>query len=282
MPILPFDWSDLDLVKINNQHHEAVVSLEGGQLLSWKIKNNNKDSEGDNNLKEILYHGTTISRTGIPILFPFADSLEKGIYRHTDWPIARHGFGRDLTWTLDSLTDDEVIIVLTHKDLSDELQQAYPFQFKVYLIMDFNQPKTLSYTIKVENLGVDIMAIAPGLHPYLKISDNDKASLKIGGLKDFDATKLNWTTKMEGGLYYDYKGTARIVTDKYSLDIQDKSPNYLNNFQQLVVWSQPATMNDSNFVCIEPFTRSINGINDDPILINSREVWNGILEFKVT
>lgn len=275
MSLLPFDWGDLDLVTVDNQYHKATLSLESGQLLKWEVKNGHKS-------KDILYHGSSISRTGIPILFPFADSLEKGIYNHTNWPIQRHGFGRNLTWTLENLTEDEVIISLADKDLCDELKQAYPFKFKVYLMLDFSKPSIMTYSIKVENLGEEIMAIAPGIHPYINLKNDQKSTVKIAGIKNFDASKINWESKMDGGMYYDFNKMARVAFPDFTLDIQGKSPDINNCFSQLVIWSQPSSMNDSDFICVESFTRPINGINEDPILIQSGETWKGVLEFKVS
>ncbi len=60
------------------------ISDDGGYVTDWRVKN----SEGE--FVPILYVGSELKRTGIPILFPY--------YGPSDSGMGQHGFGRKLQW----------------------------------------------------------------------------------------------------------------------------------------------------------------------------------------
>jgi galactose mutarotase-like enzyme len=264
----------LESLSTSNGFSSLQVNLIGGQLLSWQTKDDHDE------LKEVLYQGSKVNRTGIPVLFPFADPLKNGEFKLTGWKIPRHGFARDCTWSLDNLTEDVLSVCLSSEDLNDELKQAYPFNFNLILYFDISEKNTLNLYLKVTNLDEKIMPIAPGFHPYFPIQNIDKNNLIIGGLKGFENKLIPQSTDSDG-IYYAWDNPIKAYFPSgKEIEITDKTESD-NVFENIVVWSQSEANVDCDFVCIEQFTRGLNGINDDPILIDPGEEWIGKISYKV-
>jgi|GEM_PF-1054627 galactose mutarotase-like enzyme len=272
-----------NIVQTSYKDSKIVVDLNGGLLLSWEIKD-----------EEIFYQGSTKRRSGVPILFPFANPLESGIFNISGKQIPQHGFGRDSTWKLKEVSESSITINLTNNDISEEMQAAYPFQFEVTIKVDMNEADNLKYTMEVINLGEQNLPIAPGLHPYFPIQHEHKKDLKIisptnestnNELSDveedilFDGKAIDWD-KNTNGYFNKFQNQAEIIfqnNKKITItELGEKS-----EFQNLVVWSQNLEEKDYNFVCIEPFTRGTNAINDHPILVQPGKTWATTLQFSI-
>jgi len=268
-----------NIVQTSYKNNRIAIDLDGGLLLSWEI-----------NGKEIFYQGSTTRRSGAPILFPFANPLEGGVFNISGLPIGQHGFGRDSLWKLKEISEASIIISLSNMDISKEMQTAYPFQFEVIVKVEISMTNKLKYTMEVKNLGDQNLPISPGLHPYFPIQHQHKPDLKIicpsisskSGLTEveadvlFDGKDINWDRPSKG-FFNNFDKTATIIfPDKQILltELGKKS-----EFKNLVVWSQNLEEKDFNFVCVEPFTRGTNAINDYPILVQPRKVWSTTLEF---
>lgn len=260
-----------NLIETENQYSKIKFDLQGGVLLQWTLKDTNKD---------IFYNGFDERRSGVPILFPFADNLVKGIYNHTGLEMLRHGFARNLLWSLDRCSEGKIEACISTEDLNDNMKQAYPFDFVCKICMDISKENVLEYKIKVSNKGEKTMAIAPGLHPYFNIDNSQKNQLQIGGLSKFVAKDINWNSELPGGIYFENPGTIKaFMPNGDKLEIIDASVDADNRFSQSVIWSQNIAFPDNNFICIEQFTRPKNGLNDDPILIPEGEEWVGAIKY---
>ena len=260
-----------NIIECKNEFNQLKFNLQGGLLLGW--------TQLDTGI-EVFYQGFDEKRTGLPLLFPFADSLTKGIYKHTNQNMARHGFGRNLLWNMDKCTDNQLEVCINSEDLSEEMRQAYPFNFSCHINLDISKPKTLKYRLTVKNKGNETMAIAPGLHPYFNIEHTHKHRLSVAGIPKFNAGNYNWNQELEGGLYFENPGSVKaFLPNGNTIEVIDSSPDPENRFGQTVIWSQNITFPDYNFVCIEQFTKPKNGLNDDPILIPEDQQWIGEITY---
>jgi len=129
-------------------------------------------------------------RGGIPVLFPICGNLPGDSLRlpQGQFPMAQHGFARDLPWQLEPLeTGDGIRLTLTDTAAS---RAHYPFAFE--LTLDYRlEPRALAITASVEHgadgagggtagraLAADAMPFALGLHPYFAVSSLEAAELE--------------------------------------------------------------------------------------------------------
>ncbi len=234
------------------------VSPFGAYLTSWKIKG-----------REVLYQGSEIKRTGIPLLFPNFDFGP---------PLPNHGFGRISNWQVIKIDSDSCHLRLTENDISLEFRQIYPYEFILDLKINAINNQ-LNYMIEVKNTGIKDIPISPGLHPYWPIKHSQKSQIKIIDFPKFNPQITDWDNNPPNSLY-DFDGNFMANFPDYQLIIKDISPKNIY-FSHLQIWSQNTSFPDYNFVCFEPVTRAPNSINTNPILISSNKTEMFYLQFKV-
>lgn len=241
---------------------KTIVSLHprAGQVKSWS-----RDG------LQFLYQGSSIKRSGIPILFPFANPLKDDTLSYSNLKLGQHGFGRDVEWTYEQISNSKAKMELYSSDLSPQIRQAYPFEYTASITVEVRQNQNSSYlvyTLSIVNNGTKDMPVSPGLHPYFPIFHNNKKDLIItqdnGPL---DMSHIDFKSEMEGN-FFDFN-TSSITFKDFDLTIS--SPN--KDLKHLVIWSQPPSKEDYDFICIEEFTRATNGINENPIWIKPNKQW---------
>jgi galactose mutarotase-like enzyme len=267
------------ICNILNSRQDSIltVSTDGAQVLNWQIKDvlNNK-------MEDVFYQGSGVKRSGVPILFPFANPLKDNIFQKSGRVINQNGFGRNFPWRLKNLATNKPTnslgLILTQEDISDEFKQAYPFKFQAEIDLELTEKKSLIYKLRIHNKSDEMLPIAPGLHPYFAIKHEFKTQLKILEIPEFQAENFAWNSEL-GGDFFNFKGQATCVFTDKTIVIKELSQK--PEFENLVIWSQNSTKEDYNFVCLEPFTRKTNAINDNPILVGPEEIWEAQLEFEV-
>jgi galactose mutarotase-like enzyme len=253
-------------ISIKSNQNELIVEPNSGQVIQWICGG-----------VEVFYQGSSVRRSGIPILFPFANPLTNNILLVSGKEIGQHGFGRDFTWRIGEQTDSSIEMILTPQDISLEMQNAYPFDFEAKIKLQL-AGNNLVYTLQIANHGDKPMPIAPGIHPYFPIQHNQKSNLIINKLQSYDSKNIDWE-KESNGYFYNFDDSVEIVFPNGSvLDIKQADQK---EFNYLVVWSQTPTNPDSDFVCIEPFTRYTNAINDDPIIVSTDEIWSSEIIYSI-
>jgi len=265
--------------KLENNHSLLTFTKNGGQVLSWKTGN-----------QQIFYQGSSQKRTGIPILFPFANPLDNNIFNFSGKEIPQHGFARNSTWQQAQISGSICKLSLNDKQIDPVWQAAYPFKFKLSLILDISTENELKYKIQVQNLDSKDLPIAPGIHPYFPIKHEQKKLLKIidkspfilnsGGQEiQFPLGILDWENDLNGDFFtFNAKVLAKFPS---GLNLEIEETSEVVDFRCLVIWSENKTMEDFNFVCLEPFSRITNGINNDPILVKPGEIWEKEICFRV-
>ena len=144
-----------------------VVPERGGLVTGWKA----------DGLERLYFDQDRFAdpaksvRGGIPVLFPICGNLpgDRLELPQGGFPMAQHGFARDLPWQLRALEDGTGIeLSLGH---SADTLAHYPFPFALRLRYQL-EPSALAITAEVEQLasGTAAMPFSLGLHPYFIVS----------------------------------------------------------------------------------------------------------------
>lgn len=235
------------------------ISEHGGYVTDWKMKN------GRGEWVDILYIGTELKRTGIPILFPYYGPSNSGM--------GQHGFGRNLKWNIINSSETEAILELNDADLPEETKKLYPYKFKTQIILKLHE-NSFEYILNVENTGSSPLPIAPGLHPYWAIDHIKKTAVTIENYPEIDLAKIDWDQNPPD-TEYDFRNPVTITFPDKKLTIEDQS----NKITKLVVWSQPNSAADHDFICFEPVTLPRNSFDENPILVALSKVFTFKLMF---
>lgn len=146
----------------------AVLSLWGGQLLSWR------PAGGAEQLYNSPMHrsGTAI-RGGVPVIFPqFAaqgPGPRHGVARTRPWQLVQHEKGRDDALAVLRLEDDT------------ETRALWPHAFALELTVRI-RAAVLEMELAVENRGTAPFAFQAALHSYWRVSE--VGNVVLDGLQD--------------------------------------------------------------------------------------------------
>lgn len=157
------------------QGDRAVVALHGAQVLSWV-------SGGRERLylsPRSVMNGQAAIRGGIPVCFPQFN--QRG-------PLPKHGFARNLAWTVveTELHEDSALLTLALTD-SAVTRQWWPQSFKA-LVRVLLTPGALRVGLEVRNTDQQTLRFTGALHTYLAVSDVTQARLfGLGGQAEWDA-----------------------------------------------------------------------------------------------
>lgn len=126
-----------------------------------------------------------------PILFPIVCGLWKNRFRINgdEYPMSRHGFARDMEFSLLKQKDDRVTFVL---ESNDETYRKYPFHFM------------LSVTYRLENNKIHIIW-------HVHNTDTREIHFQIGAHPAFNIPDLQPGEPMHGRLLFDNKGPLRRI-----------------------------------------------------------------------
>ncbi|MCR5734394.1 MAG: aldose 1-epimerase family protein [Lachnospiraceae bacterium] len=250
---------------IKNEKIVCEIDLHGAELKSLK-----RLSDG----KEFMWSGDPAywNRTS-PVLFPFVGGVKDKTYRHQgkEYSIGQHGFARDMDFSLESRTEDEIWFSLSE---TKESLEKYPFRFLLRIGYKIEDTK-VKVMWEVKNTNDDIMFFSIGAHPGFAIERlkghafllSDKEGKKAGSIKNRVFGK--------GGCVTDKTEEISLIDGMLSLseELFDNDALVLENHQigsvtlidensislltvkfdaPLVgLWSPPHK--NAPFVCIEPW-----------------------------
>ena len=229
-----------------------VVPERGGLVTSWR-------ADGQERLyfdHERFVDPVKSVRGGIPVLFPICGNLpgDRLELPQGGFPMAQHGFARDLPWQLQALEDGSGIeLSLGH---SADTLAHYPFSFALRLRYQL-EPSALAITAEVEQLasGTAAMPFSLGLHPYLQVS-----ALADAALEGLPETCLDHHTMAPAGTAEQLRqlrqgidllagpaAAVRLIDFGHgsAVELEPEAP-----FDLAVVWTDPPRP----MVCLEPWT----------------------------
>lgn len=140
---------------LDNGQLRAVIKSFGAELKSLQDKTTGQEYMWE---ADPEFWGKTS-----PVLFPFIGKLEGSGYRYQDafYSIEKHGFARDMEFTVVSQGDDRIAFAIE----SDETTlQKFPFAFRLELAYAL-EGRSLTETWKVINNSGESMYFSFGGHP---------------------------------------------------------------------------------------------------------------------
>lgn len=154
---------DLPLIKISTDKARAAISLNGGQVISFKPVTSEQDLMFVSH-NAYFQFGKAI-KGGSPICWPwFAANPE-------DESLPFHGFVRNQLWQVYStevLDNGDTVIKLIFKD-SDITRSIWPHQFELVEVITIGN--TLDIELITKNTGAQPMSITQALHTYFNVGD---------------------------------------------------------------------------------------------------------------
>ncbi len=242
---------------ISNGHLQAVINHKGAELISLK------NEAG----REFVWEGNPeFWSKHSPVLFPIVGTLKNNSYFHqgNEYFLSRHGFARDLSFTLEAKTDSSVTFLLQ----SDESTlKNYPFAFEFRMVYTLSEDR-LEIAYSVSNTGNDFLYFSLGAHPAFALPEKfEDYALQI------DSDKPLVTHLLQNDLLSGQTDTLVLKDNKLRLDytlfendalifksagfdsvtlLENQKPllqvNF-NGFPDLGLW----TKTNAPFLCIEPW-----------------------------
>ena len=196
-------------------------------------------------------------RGGIPVLFPICGNLPGDVLVLPEgtFPLAQHGFARDLPWSIATLADGSGVALRLEDGPGS--RPHFPFAFALELELRL-QPSALAITARISHRGAAGSAALPfslGLHPYIAVAD--LAGVRLEGLPAdcFDhltmapAATAEQLSRLERGVDFlcTGEGPVRLVDPAGGrvVSLHPSAPMDL-----VVVWSDPPRP----MLCLEPWS----------------------------
>jgi galactose mutarotase-like enzyme len=253
-------------VTLANEQLTVVIASLGAELQSIS-----RNSDG----REYLWQADPkywIRRS--PILFPFVGASKNKEYRYEGktYPMEQHGFARDMEFTVESETGNEVWFVL---ESNEESYAKYPFRFRLHIGYELKANDVI-VKWKVENIDDKIMYFSIGAHPGFNCPINGEADklgygLKFGGLTDsihHHGNSADGMAVMDDEVLALEDGSVRFTQgffDKCTYMVEGKQTGEVSLIDKagepyvtvtfdtplFAVWSPEGK--DAPFVCIEPW-----------------------------
>jgi glucose-6-phosphate 1-epimerase len=259
------DKGNFPVIAIHNSHAQALISVYGGQVLSFQPTHVPEDLMFIS--QQAYYEPGKAIRGGIPICWPWfgPDPEERGR--------PNHGFVRDRLWQVKATaTTDQTTTVQLGLINTAETQEIWPYAFD--LSIDITVGKTLNIELITYNTGDQPFVLTQAFHTYFKIGDIEQ--IKIQGLAE-----RTYIDKVNGGIPKKQSGTMTLSTEVDRIYMNTPSilriedPTFHRNIeikatgsQTTIVWNpwaeKSAKMLDlaagdyKNFVCVE----TANAAND--------------------
>lgn len=242
---------------ISNSNLTAQINHLGAELFS--LQNSDK--------KEYIWEGNpAFWGKHSPVLFPIVGTLKNNSYTYDgkEYQLSRHGFARDMEFTLIYKTENSATFSLSS---SLKSHQIYPFDFELQISYTLHQNK-LIIVYQISNNSHTTMPFSIGAHPAFSLSKPfEKYSLVFEYPEKLTSYELENDLLSAQSSTLEMKGNQ--VALSYSLfekdalifkKLQSKNVTIMENqkpllrvqfddFPNLGIW----TKNNAPFLCIEPW-----------------------------
>ncbi|PZD74240.1 Putative glucose-6-phosphate 1-epimerase [Acaryochloris thomasi RCC1774] len=182
-------------VEISNGKAKALISVYGGQILSYQPANEPEDLLFLST--RAYYQQGKAIKGGTPICWPWFGPDPEGLGR------ASHGFVRNRLWTVmgTHTTEDGATAVTLGVVNTPETTEIWPQTFE--LSITYTVGETLSIELKTQNTGSQEFSISQALHTYFKIGDINR--VQVLGLNGSD-----YIDKVDGGQQKTQQGVVEF------------------------------------------------------------------------
>ncbi|AXG74349.1 aldose 1-epimerase family protein [Flavobacterium arcticum] len=242
---------------LSNANLSASINPKGAELVSLK----------DNKGTEYMWEGNPeFWGKHSPVLFPIVGTLKDNSYTYNDksYTLSRHGFARDMVFTVKEQLDDSATFSLV---ANAETKEKYPFDFELQLKYTLIANR-LHIDYIVNNNGSEVMPFSIGAHPAFALQGNfEEYSLQFEKDEQLVSTQLQndllSATEVPVALHdeklplqYDlFENDALVfkkIESKY-ININKNNTPFLRvsfpDFPHLGLWTKP----NAPFLCIEPW-----------------------------
>lgn len=266
------DFNGLPALRLQAGGASAIVSLFGGQVLSWTPRGG----------KEWLYLSETAKfdrstpiRGGVPVCFPQFADLGK---------LPKHGFVRTVDWMLaDRRVDKDFALIQLRLEDSAETRALWNHPFGIELTISIEDNR-LDLEFEVDNRGTDALSFTGALHTYLRVREAEEARLEgLYGFTYRDSANGNAIKRETGDALMVDAEVDRVYRQvNRPLLLRDGSRTLGINtegFPDVVVWNPWETrcaaladMPDNGFrrmLCVEAAAA------DTPVTVAAGQQWWG-------
>lgn len=164
------------LIKINNQHAKALISLYGGQVLSFQPHHQAEDllflSE------KSLYQPGKAIRGGIPVCWPWFGPDPKGLQR------PNHGFVRNHFWQISKTAAINEGTTQVSLAFNESLKQENTWRQPFTVLLEITVGSELRLAMTTRNTGDKSFSITQAFHSYFRVGDIEQ--IKVEGLQGCD------------------------------------------------------------------------------------------------
>src|SRR5687768_1119779 len=252
------------MVILENDQLKIHVKTKGAELESIYSK--------EANLEYLWSGDAKFWNKKSPILFPIVGTLKQNtyFYKNKTYNLARHGFARDMEFSVTSQSAHEATFTLTD---NEHTLLSFPFPFRLDVIYSI-VAENVHVKYKVSNTGNDNMYFSIGAHPAFKVPLDKKLVYKDYYF-EFEQTEdaYRWLISGEGliepttvpflintnilhitkelfrndALVFKYLNShkVKLKSNKSKHGVEVSYPG----FPFLGLWAAPG----ADFVCIEPW-----------------------------
>jgi galactose mutarotase-like enzyme len=261
------NFEQKDILKIETidgpNNGEASVCGERG-FITTSVKQNGKEILYQD--KESFENVSQNVKGGIPVLFPNAGPLKEG-------NLKQHGFARNLNWQVEKKENEIKGVLVANK----ETMEVFPHDFKMSIILKFEEDGSLTVTQEVENKGDKEMPISDGFHPYINAKDKKDIKFNFEGGKYIEEHIEEWANGHAVSIDNPKLNNPEAVLEVYIPELGTLVIDPSIEYQKIWVWSLPG----KDFVCVEPVMRDANGLIDNPEIIKPKETFKARINYKL-
>lgn len=259
----------LPMARITSSHADAVISLYGAQVLSYRPKG--KEETLWMSAKSSFEEGKAI-RGGIPVCFPWFGA------HATDKTKPQHGFARISLWDVAGAEleqDGTACLRLSLRD-TERTHALWPHAFSAEL--EVRVGSSLEVALTCTNTGSAELTYTDALHTYLAVSDIGSVLLRgLGSCTYYEATETAPLRQEEALLEIDRVVNRRYIDTEAECVIEDRGvPRTISVAKKgsriTVVWNpwkegarSMADMEDDGYrtmLCVE----AVNTLGDAVVL----------------
>ena len=211
--------------------------------------------------RELLWQGDRrLWAEQAPILFPFIGRLKGKSYSYNGqkYPMDLHGFARENVFRVVDHNEDSCLLELRDTAVT---RQTYPFAFRLRQYYKVKGTSLLIET-KIENLGMETMYFALGLHPGFQLFSEESLTKKERGeafLKEKSLSLSYDLFRNDAPVFPETGGKAFLHKRGEKEGLRMEYPDY----SYIAIW-QPYGK-EAPFLCIEPWTSlpGRDGVEED-------------------
>ena len=197
--------SGIVLVKIDNAHATATISLYGGHVVEWQPKSQSSPVLWCSEL--VQFKPGKAIRAGVPICWPWFGA------HATETKSPSHGYARLSAWELTSVSTTSSGYTEICMAMLDSEYSRSNFGVSANLAIKILVGEQLTIELTTSNTGHEAIVLTEALHAYFHVSDIGQ--IKINGLNDCNYVDLidDNVLKLQSGAIEFTQELGRVYVD---------------------------------------------------------------------